>query len=46
MIEAWYLLVGIGIIIGFPVGRWSAERGRARFDMDKTWKGRKNYRDG
>lgn len=39
-----WLLIGIGTIPGFYFGRWTAETGRARHDMDKTWNGRKNYR--
>lgn len=39
----YWLLMAIGSIPGFYVGRWTAETGRARHDMDKTWNGRKNY---
>lgn len=41
----WVILV-VGIVIGFFVGRWWAEFRRARFDMDRVWGSRKNYRDG
>lgn len=39
-----WLLVALGTIPGFYVGRWTAETGRARADMGKAWNGRKNYR--
>lgn len=35
------LLGGAG---GWFVGRWWAENARARFDQDRIWKARKNYR--
>ncbi len=40
------LLIGvvIGLLIGAPLGRGWAEWRRARFDMRKTWDGRKAYR--
>jgi hypothetical protein len=34
----------LGGWVGFHVGRWRAERGRARFEMGVAWKGRKRYR--
>jgi hypothetical protein len=36
----------IVLFIGFVLGRWWAEANRARYDMQRTWKNRKNYRDG
>ncbi len=33
-------------IVGFVGGRWWAEVRRARFDMRRMWRTRKNYRDG
>jgi hypothetical protein len=41
-----WLLMAIGTIPGFYVGRWTAESRRAHHDMDRTWNGRKNYRTG
>ena len=41
------LVIGLVVaIVGFVGGRWWAEVRRARFDMRRTWKTRKNYRDG
>lgn len=39
-----WLLLGIGMIPGFYLGRWTAEVGRARQDMKKAWNGRTGYR--
>lgn len=41
---ATIVLLVLGAVPGFFVGRWSAESRRARSDMSKTWKGRSNYR--
>ncbi|MBV9730578.1 MAG: hypothetical protein JO309_14475 [Pseudonocardiales bacterium] len=41
MVLATLLLGGAG---GWFVGRWWAESARARYDMERNWKGRKNYR--
>ena len=38
------LLIGVGVFLGFFVGRWAAESTRARTDMRNTWRNRKNYR--
>jgi hypothetical protein len=46
MTNAMWVILAIGIVIGFSVGRWWAETRRARFDMDRVWESRKNYRDG
>ncbi|MGH3936428.1 MAG: hypothetical protein ACRDS1_15865 [Pseudonocardiaceae bacterium] len=35
----------IVVSVGFVVGRWWAEVTRAWYDMRRTWKARKNYRD-
>jgi hypothetical protein len=45
MTEVLWVMLGLGGLLGFFVGRWSAETRRARFDMDRTWQGRKGYRD-
>jgi hypothetical protein len=39
-----FLLLGAGSVPGFFVGRWTAEIGRARHDMTKTWNNRQDYR--
>lgn len=39
------ILIGIGCMFGFFIGRWRAENRRARFDMKRTWEGRRSYRD-
>ena len=39
----WIVLVA-GIVIGFYLGRWWAERARAKFDMNAVWTGRRRYR--
>jgi hypothetical protein len=31
---------------GFLAGRWHAETFAAKFDMERRWNGRKNYREG
>lgn len=38
------LLLLIGGMVGFFVGRIRAEWGRARFDRHKVWASRKDYR--
>ncbi|MFP5021932.1 hypothetical protein [Pseudonocardia phyllosphaerae] len=37
-------LLFLGGVLGFFAGQKSAEDGRARSDMRKTWNGRKGYR--
>jgi len=44
MIDAWWLILGIGVFIGFFVGRGSAEYFRARFDRQVVWNNRRRYR--
>ena len=39
----WVLLV-IGMIPGFYLGRWRAEGRRARFDQDRVWASKDAYR--
>lgn len=34
----------LGGYVGFLIGRWRAERGRARFEGVTAWNGRKRYR--
>jgi hypothetical protein len=45
MTEALWLMLALGALFGFFVGRWSAETRRARHDMGKVWEGRRGYRD-
>lgn len=44
METALYVMLGIGVFIGFFIGRWSAEVFRARSDMTRVWHGRRGYR--
>jgi hypothetical protein len=46
MTTAMWLFLGIGGVGGFFVGRWWGETTRARYDMDRVWAARRNYRDG
>lgn len=41
---ATWLLLGLGAVPGFFLGRWSAEGRRARHDMRTVWNGRSRYR--
>ncbi|MEU6698821.1 hypothetical protein [Pseudonocardia sp. NPDC046786] len=43
---ATILLLLLGGVGGFFVGRWSAETRRAHFDRNAVWNNRKRYRDG
>jgi hypothetical protein len=38
------VLIGIGCVFGFFFGRWRTENRRARYDMVRTWEGRRGYR--
>jgi hypothetical protein len=40
------IVVGIliGLIGGRLIGRWWAENSRARYDMNRTWRQRQDYR--
>jgi membrane protein YqaA with SNARE-associated domain len=45
----WGVLVlggASGWFLGRSFGRWRAENRRARFDQDRIWSARKNYRKG
>ncbi|HEY2203542.1 MAG TPA: hypothetical protein VGH99_03565 [Pseudonocardia sp.] len=37
-------MVGFGIFLGCYLGRWWAVRKRARYDQERAWAQRKNYR--
>jgi hypothetical protein len=39
----WVLLI-IGMIPGFYLGRWRAESRRAHFDQDRVWASQEAYR--
>ena len=39
----WVILI-IGMVLGFYLGRWRTENRRARFDQDRIWKSRDTYR--
>ncbi|MGQ0718335.1 MAG: hypothetical protein ACT4NP_13705 [Pseudonocardiales bacterium] len=39
----WLIILGIGG--GMTLGRWRAERLRARRDMHNVWAGKDKYRD-
>ena len=39
------VLILIGTIPGYFVGRWRAEVGRARADARRAWAGRASYRN-
>lgn len=43
--NALWLVLVIGVFIGWFLGRWTAESRRARSDMNRVWNSRKNYRD-
>jgi hypothetical protein len=43
--NALWLMLVIGVFIGWFLGRWTAETRRARSDMNRVWNSRKNYRD-
>jgi hypothetical protein len=45
MTEVLWVMLGLGGLLGFFVGRWTAETRRARSDMDKVWNARRGYRD-
>ena len=44
MTTTMWMMLGIGGFLGTFVGRWWAELRRARYDMDRIWHSRRNYR--
>jgi uncharacterized membrane-anchored protein YhcB (DUF1043 family) len=46
MTDAMWVVLVLGLLVGIWIGRRLAEDGRARYDMKRTWDGRRNYRDG
>jgi len=43
-VDAIWLILLIGVILGFYLGRGRAENQRARHDQSRTWDARHNYR--
>lgn len=41
--EMW-LFIGLGVFGGYFIGRFRAEYGRARRDVNAVWNGRSRYR--
>lgn len=39
-----FILMGLSLYVGYRIGRWCAECGRASHDMGKTWERRQDYR--
>lgn len=44
LVDAIWLILLIGVILGFYLGRGRAENQRARHDQDRVWDARHNYR--
>ena len=44
LVDTMWLILLIGVILGFYLGRGRAENQRARHDQDRVWEGRHNYR--
>jgi len=45
--DMWvFLIIGmaVGAYVGYYVGRWRAEVGKAHHEMIKNWNSRRNYR--
>jgi hypothetical protein len=40
-----WVVFAIGLTLGYHLGRWRAENRRARWDQDRIWNSRQNYRD-
>jgi hypothetical protein len=40
------LVLVIGMLFGFWLGRWWGEFRRARYDMRRIWETKRNYRGG
>jgi hypothetical protein len=45
MIDTLWVVLGVGVFLGFFVGRWSAETFRALHDRKRIWDSRRNYRE-
>jgi hypothetical protein len=43
-VDAIWLILLIGVFLGFYLGRGRAENQRARHDQNRTWESRHNYR--
>ncbi len=46
MTEMVFVVLAIGAILGFYIGRWWTERQRGRFEMQQAWERRNLYREG
>lgn len=42
--EVLWLMLVVGVFLGWVIGRWRAESRRARVDMNNVWNNRKKYR--
>lgn len=45
MATALIVVLVVGLVLGFGVGRWWAERARALYDMRQVWAGQRRYRE-
>lgn len=46
MDSALWIVLFVGVVLGYYLGRWRAESRRARFDQGNVWNARHKYRDG
>lgn len=44
MTTTLWLVLALGVFLGFFAGRWSAETFNARYNMSRVWQSRKGYR--
>lgn len=44
--EVLWVMLAVGVFLGWFIGRWRAENRRARFDQQLIWKNRTRYRSG
>ncbi|RZT87119.1 hypothetical protein EV383_4027 [Pseudonocardia sediminis] len=42
--EVLWLMLAVGVFLGWYIGRWRAETRRARADMRTVWNNRSKYR--
>lgn len=45
MSSAIWVALLVGLLVGYYFGRWRAENRRARYDQDRIWRSRRDYRD-
>lgn len=43
-VEVLWVMLALGVFLGWYIGRWRAENRRARFDQQAVWKNRHRYR--